>query len=88
MGVRFPPDQGWVGYAKQQQNGGGPPGLHEHILHQPPTPWVLAHSLLSPQPLSLHVGVSVKSIHSPCSEKMTTLGRRDDRVSERHTHRE
>lgn len=87
--------KGWVlgshqvragqGYVEQQQNGGGPPGLREHILHQPPTPWVLTHSFLSPQPPSLHVGAAVKSIHSPCSEKRTTLGRRDDRVSERHT---
>lgn len=72
MGVRFPPDQGWVGYVKQQQNGGGPPELHKHILHQPPTPWVLAHSLLSLRHFMLEF--LLKAFTVPAQRKWPLLG--------------
>ena len=88
MGVRFPPGQGWVGVCRATARRGRPTRAAwtqfspaSHTLGPGPL-------FLSLQPPSLHVGAAVKSIHSPCSEKMTTLGRRDDRVSERHTHRE
>lgn len=79
---------GWGCMRSNSKTGEAHPGcvitFFTGIPHQ-----VLTHSFLSPWPPSLHVGAAVKRIHRPASEsypeKMTILGRRGDRVSERVT---